>query len=292
MGKDKKTLSKHIWQECFNDEDKFVSFYFDNIYKDENTYLIDKDKKAVSHVQTLPYLLHINGYNIPINYISGACTSKEYREKGLMQRLLFNTLSDREQKGDLLSILIPANETLYQYYENKFGYKTFFYDCLTSEIGDVENVLPKEVTTSSLVDLIHSVETARSFACVLHSEQNIKNIIKEYTLSDNAHIVYLQRKANSEGEVIGVAFVIEQSNNIIVKDIFCAKNDVAKLQRKLTRRFQGKQIIYTIGLSQHNTQLKKNPRGMAKLLTKDSDKSLITEKDLIQSTAFISLMHE
>lgn len=46
-----------LWRLSFNDTEEFIRLYFDRVYKEENTLVIEKDGQVVSALQMLPYTM-------------------------------------------------------------------------------------------------------------------------------------------------------------------------------------------------------------------------------------------
>jgi predicted acetyltransferase len=57
------------------------------------------------------------------HYLFGAATLPSYRRRGVMRHLIEFSLEDARANGDKFSVLYPAEDRLYKYYE-KLGYKS------------------------------------------------------------------------------------------------------------------------------------------------------------------------
>lgn len=114
-----------MWKVCFGDSQPYFDIYFREKYKNENTLAYFEDDKAVASLQLLDYNFTYCGTEIPIAYISGACTLPEARKKGYMATLLKRTFHELVKREIPLSILVPEEEWLLQFY-NKYGYAQTF----------------------------------------------------------------------------------------------------------------------------------------------------------------------
>lgn len=114
-----------MWKACFGDSQPYFDIYFREKYKNENTLAYFEDDKAVASLQLLHYNFTYCGTEIPIGYISGACTLPEARKKGYMANLLKRALHELLEREIPLSILVPEEEWLLQFY-NKYGYAQTF----------------------------------------------------------------------------------------------------------------------------------------------------------------------
>lgn len=120
-----KTKVKELWQLCFHDDERFVNLLFDNLYRDENTVCFEKGGKVTTALQMLPYRMSFGEASLDVSYISGAATRPEYRNRGLMGRLLKESFEIMRSRNIPLSALIPAESWLYDYYASK-GYASVF----------------------------------------------------------------------------------------------------------------------------------------------------------------------
>lgn len=121
---DRKSLARTIWKEVFGDDERFLDLYFTRVYRcDETLLFVDYNREtAVSHLGMPVYLINWNGYLVRAYYISGAATLPEARGKGRMQSLMRTAHMKMYSRGALFSFLIPAEESLYDYYEETADY--------------------------------------------------------------------------------------------------------------------------------------------------------------------------
>ncbi len=77
-------------------------------------------------LQMLPYRMSFGETSLDVSYISGAATRPEYRNRGLMGRLLKESFEIMRSRNIPLSALIPAESWLYDYYASK-GYASVFF---------------------------------------------------------------------------------------------------------------------------------------------------------------------
>ena len=107
----------------FNEDKRFNEYFFKNIFNINNLLVYMQGNEIAAMTQTIPY--EIKGIG-RVTYIYGATTRPEYRNKGLMSELLNKSFELDIQKGFAGSMLIPANDPLFDFYA-KFGYKKVFY---------------------------------------------------------------------------------------------------------------------------------------------------------------------
>lgn len=119
-----KAIVRSMWKTCFGDSDEYMDIHFGRKYRNENT-LILSDPHPAASLQMLPYEITFYNHPIPFSYISGACTLPESRKKGYMEQLLIRSFETMRKRNIPLSILIPAEDWLFVFYE-KYGYSQCF----------------------------------------------------------------------------------------------------------------------------------------------------------------------
>ncbi len=148
---------KEIWKECFDDQEAYIDFFFSNqigsnsilksqrIYMESNQILENqlvymKDDRPVSMLTMIPGMLVMPQGNQKVYYIYGVATKKAYRRNGFAASLLKHAYA-MVQKENAALVLVPASESLYEYYR-KLGFETAFYQnritlVFSSEIAEI-----------------------------------------------------------------------------------------------------------------------------------------------------------
>lgn len=108
---------KEVWLTCFDDTNEAVELFFKNIANYE-AYCAEDNGKAVSAL----YLIRTGLNYERAHYLCGASTLPAYRRRGIMAELIKYALNESVKDGDKYSLLLPANQGLYSFYE-KLGYK-------------------------------------------------------------------------------------------------------------------------------------------------------------------------
>lgn len=114
-----------LWKEAFGDSEKDIIFFLNKRYKPENTLVVDADGKIASMLFLLEGEMSIKGKSYPSYYLYAACTLNEFRGRGYMASLLDFAKRTAEQREIDYICLMPAEKSLYKFYE-KHGYKTVF----------------------------------------------------------------------------------------------------------------------------------------------------------------------
>ncbi|MDR1004342.1 MAG: GNAT family N-acetyltransferase [Prevotellaceae bacterium] len=116
MTRDIAAQTRKLWLQCFDDTEEFVDMYFEQRYRKENNMFETEQGAVVAALQMIHYPMTLFGGIAGISYVSGACTHPDYRNRGLMSRLLQRTLLRAWHNRAALSALIPAELWLFDYY--------------------------------------------------------------------------------------------------------------------------------------------------------------------------------
>lgn len=114
---------KSLWKISFNDEDKYIDFFFSNRFKCDNC-IVSIDENG--EVQAALHLLPCSVGNIPAQYIYAAATNPNHRKKGLMSGLLNFADKIAQERNLEFSLLTPASGSLFDYYAKNL-YESAFY---------------------------------------------------------------------------------------------------------------------------------------------------------------------
>lgn len=109
---------KNLWLTCFDEDKRAVDLFFKKAIKFTDVYCAKWNDKIVSAL----YCINANLNGEKAHYIFGVATLPEFRCRGIMSDLMEYALNDAIENGYSFSVLFPANDSLYEFYE-KFGYK-------------------------------------------------------------------------------------------------------------------------------------------------------------------------
>ena len=111
-------LLKKLWLDCFEEKSRAVDLFFSCCLDFTSFYTASIENKPVAML----YLVQSTLNGKKAHYLCSAATQGEYRNLGIMRRLIEFALADSHNNGDIYSLLFPASEKLYSYYE-RLGYK-------------------------------------------------------------------------------------------------------------------------------------------------------------------------
>ena len=188
----------NIWQTSFPDDSKeFVDMYFAEKYKKENTLVYLFDNKLVSCLQMLPYSIMFYNNTCKTSYISGAATLPDYKNRGIMGKLLSQSFLEMKKRGDIFTILIPQELWLVEFYQ-KYGYTLCFeasssnvYDC-TACFSDIFDFLELDHThTKEVMARILDVEKTLQIYASYYDDLQISIKVNDKQIEENNGIFCL-----------------------------------------------------------------------------------------------------
>ncbi len=222
-----KNQTRILWDKCFSEEDKrFVDFYFEKRYTDQDNVYIEKDGKVVSALQLISYPFSYYGKTIGCAYLSGCGTDPEYRSQGLMNDVIVKALNQAKNNGACFAALIPASESLFNYYEGTNFIPTFDYSKIRIKRQQTTDNGQQSVTISvfdnesdpeafyQVYEYFNTKMRARN-CCVQHDEYDFGVICKDLELFDNHLLV-----AKYGEDICGLAFCYLRNGEVFIKDFF------------------------------------------------------------------------
>ena len=228
-----KNQTRTLWDKCFSEEDKrFVDFYFEKRYNEQDNIHIEKDGKVVSAMQLISYPFSYYGKTIGCSYLSGCCTDPDYRSQGLMNDLIINALTQAKNNGACFAALIPATESLFNYYEGTNFIPTFDYSKIrikrqqttdngqqTATISVFDNESEPE-TFYQVYEYFNTKMRSRN-CCIQHDEYDFSVITEDLELFDNHLLV-----AKYGEDICGLAFCYLRNGEIFIKDVFAESSAI------------------------------------------------------------------
>lgn len=195
--KDDINAIKELFDECFDEDIAFNHWFFDNIFDYKNTIVYKKSNKIVAMLQAMPYRISNIG---EVSYIYGACTKKEYRGCGIMSELINFSFQEDKSNGKIASVLIPANEGLFDFY-SRFGYEKGFFVEEKTEMGfKLEgDFYLSEISTDNAKDMLQIYNSnLKNNYYIERTEDYFKLQIKMFN-SFNSAVYALKNKNNIFG---------------------------------------------------------------------------------------------
>ena len=237
-----KNETRVLWDKCFSEEDKrFVDFYFEKRYNENDNIFIEKDGKVVSALQLISYPFSYYGKTIGCSYLSGCCTDPDYRSQGLMNDLIIKALKQAKNNGACFAALIPASESLFNYYAGTNFVTTFDYSKIRINLSQQVNETTSQQVSNSVISefqqlIANSQQPSSDFyevyeyfnnkmrarnCCIQHNEYDFKVITDDLELFDNHLLV-----AKYGEDICGLAFCYLRNGEIYIKDVFAESSAI------------------------------------------------------------------
>lgn len=167
---------RDMWKTCFGDSDEYLDIFFRYKYQDNNTLVYIAEGETVASLYMLPYTITFYGQKVPFTYLMGLCTLPEHRNKGYMGKLIWEAHRIINERQIALSILIPAEKRLFDYY-NKFGYEQVFDK--GNELIPLRKILDENRNIDKAYHIFDAMYKDKDF-CVQKSKVDFEAITLEY----------------------------------------------------------------------------------------------------------------
>ncbi len=199
-----------LWKNTFGDSDEYLDIIESTYFRQGNILVEQRGDKVVAGMLTIPY--HFAGGRLRGLYLCGLCTSAEYREQGIMSRLIDTAANKAKDDGFDFLFLIPKDEKLMNYYSKRSFVNGCFrqierYSSLHNfMVGDKNIIVKYFYSENDIIDkLCRFIEKCENneIASINHSMGDIKAVINENVIS-SGRIVYAMDENNN---ICGVAFV-------------------------------------------------------------------------------------
>lgn len=132
--KNEKEIAKKHWENSFNDSEKQIDFYFNNIFNYKNYLVLEKEKRIISSLHENPYILNFNLNEIKTKYIVGVSTVISEQRKGYMTHLLKEMLKNSKKENYPFVFLSPINPDIYR----RYGFE--YFSKIENYSFDIENL--------------------------------------------------------------------------------------------------------------------------------------------------------
>jgi len=118
---------KALWAYAFNEQEPFLSEYFDNFWKAENAVILKSDC-LIGALQMIPYNISLRGTTLPASYIVGVSIAPEERGKKYSTKLMRDCLIEQKNRGEAISLLIPFSYEFYKKLDYRLCYTLNVYE--------------------------------------------------------------------------------------------------------------------------------------------------------------------
>lgn len=264
----KKEQIRRLWSEGFGDSPEYLDMYFSRVYNDENAFVIEnEDHRAVSTIQTADYNMIIDGRHAKLCYIGGAVTSRRFRGRGYMSRLMLQALDHAYESGAMMAALIPAHDWLYFFFE-RFGFSSIYLadrQCFTSfhPFNTAQKYHPvDDHYAPEVFEAFSRYETERGGG-VMHSHRDFLNTLDDLSFRPGGTFVAVGRE---NVPVAGMAWAYDRDRFIQVNELLGIDDDArTAAMRALRKKFPDRQFT-VLAPASDNLHRHLHSRGMGRLV--------------------------
>lgn len=211
---EEKNEVKNLWRYCFTDSDEYVDYYFENIYKKENNFIIKNNERIVCSLMTNKYQISIKDKITDTSYIVGVSSSPTDRGHGFASELIKNTLNTLYQKKEQVAMLMPIDTSIYTRYAF-----TNIYDMLELDIPiDRIKILKNDLKVSFYED--------DKIADLIYIYSQCVSKIDNFFVRDEKYFEKLVSEVRFENGHIMICY--DDNNKPISYMLFYPKNDLGK----------------------------------------------------------------
>ena len=227
-----------VWNYCFEDGEDFVKYYFENVYDENNTIIIEENDEVLSALQLNKYTIDLRDNKYDVSYVVGVSSKPEVRGLGYMKHLMTYTLEELYKNGEIVSLLMAIDYRLYKRYGFDHCYDQIQYNLRTDELlgfrlsSKLRKATFEDAETLSRI-YTKAMESLNGYA--VRDEAYFNRFIKE--VSFESGYIYIDEENNSY-----IAYYI-QGDTFFVRELIY--NNISSLKSMLG-------YIYN-----HNTQCKK-----------------------------------
>lgn len=217
----RKEKLKEIWRECFSDSEEYTNWYFENIYKEEDSMVIERNGEIQGGLHNFRYNFQIGSSEGSVDYLVGIGVLPEYRGMGVMDNLLRRVFEENKKNGKKIVTLTPVNERIYKKYGFEYiteleKYSFYFSESIGEKVYDIKRVTEANLTDNIILDILNVyLENMRDKKIyVKRSKEGIKKILEELFFEDG--LIYTVSKEN---RVMGYFFLMKESGKLLVKEM-------------------------------------------------------------------------
>nr|WP_313966151.1 GNAT family N-acetyltransferase [uncultured Porphyromonas sp.] len=209
--------ARRLWQLCFGDSDEFLDRYFDLVYREEDVLLAYDGSNAIGHLQFPELALSLGEETLPAGYVVAVCTHPDHRGNGIMRPLLHEALRREKARGDVVSVLLPAEEWLYRYYTSVGGYAPVVNRARSRRQEDALREEDPPVASPLLVDYLLEVEASQQTPSLLHSRAFWEVITEDFEQEED---LALQIHRTESGLIDGALFLVKGESELLVQALY------------------------------------------------------------------------
>ena len=184
---------KQLWHDCFGDGDPYISWYFDNIYKDENTIVATENDRILGAAQMRLHEIVLHGKKHKCGYVCGVSTQPYARGKKIGSLILEKVADVSKDRGCEFNVLVPIID---RFYEKNGFVRCFDRTEYVLNIHDITNIADGNYfrhATNTDAQKLYEIYTefVSGFDCyMLRSCDYFKQLIEQYNHCGGGCVIF------------------------------------------------------------------------------------------------------
>ena len=234
-----RSLIKALYQTIFGDSDSYTQCFFDTIFNEALCYLAYDGDDPVAMMLALPADLSMPGEQMmPVAYYYAIGTLPGYRGRGIATRLMDFADRDQFMQGIPLSILRPAEPSLFDFYARR-GYTTPFHVREVSPSPrELSGIRPDKLTEVDADVFMLAREAAfRGAPYIFHwGEIDLHASVLLHRLGGGQLLSF------SDDACQGYAICYNREGTVHVSELICPVGEEARFARSLLYHYRANAI--------------------------------------------------
>lgn len=278
-----KEQTRQLWERCFNDPEDFTDLYFRTRYTESENLVIREKQQLAAAMQLIPYPMNFEHSRIQTAYISGACTHPDFRNQGIMRRLLQQSFRHMQQQHIQLACLIPAENWLFDYYAQSGFEPVFQYS-----IRAITSLIPTKPDSSVRIRTVNHFEEAvyqylshrlsLKAWCIQHSKADFEVIMEDLTCLNSGTIL----TAEQNSMICGIIIAYHRPEGICIETLEAENPAIGSLlTNALLEQIPQNTSCFLYQPASNFTQ--NHPLGMARIIDAPGLLSLYAQKHPTQT---------
>lgn len=227
-----------LWQVCFHEPGRYPDYFLNNYFRPEDCLVYRVSGKIAAAVYLLPAGVSDGKKPVQAHYIFAAGTLPQFRSRGFMASLLAYAALYGAKRGDRYSVVLPADQPLYSFYERNGYFDYYKIRLVQIPRGRLEDLAPektspgKVLAASSELNQLRNSILSRRTGSVLWST-------KRFHFTVNFGAAYGDELVCSEKENGHSYAICRKVNQTLcsVREVMATRGGFPQLAREILDRF-------------------------------------------------------
>lgn len=232
---------KAIWAGAFGDSEAYIDFIFEKLLANTEVMVLAGAAEPLAMLCAQEIDIVYKGRDIKAHYIFGVATRKDCQGRGLSSRLLLKTHEYLKSTGSKASVLVPAGESLFNFYGAR-GYEVFSgkYQ-LSVKAGDIKpqeySLNAQPLTAGEFYNLRESINPAGVFVRFAKS-------YTDYILEECVFVGGNAFKFKNKGDFFAVCY--PYGDKVFIKELYTDAQNFGGILCFLNEYYGAGEYIFTL----------------------------------------------